>query len=121
MFMCKTQISVRSEYIVNKTVNGLNINYFDKGQGDPVVLLHGWGSNISLFSSMTEVLSKKYRVIAMDMPGFGGSDEPKEVWDVDRYTDFVIDFLADFGFERVTFLGHSFGGRVIIKMFEREA
>ncbi len=106
---------------MNKTVNGLNINYIDKGQGEAVVLLHGWGSNISLFGSMTEVLCKKYRVIAMDMPGFGGSDEPKEVWDVDRYTDFVIDFLSDFGFEKVTFLGHSFGGRVIIKMFERES
>ena len=106
---------------MNKTVFGLNINYFDKGEGEPVVLLHGWGSNISLFGSMTEVLSKKYRVIAMDMPGFGGSDEPKEAWDVDRYTDFVIEFLSDFGFDKITFLGHSFGGRVIIKMFERES
>lgn len=105
---------------MNKTVFGLNINYSDRGEGEPVVLLHGWGSNISLFGSMTEVLCKKYRVIAMDMPGFGGSDEPKEVWDVDRYTDFVIEFLRDFGFEKITFLGHSFGGRVIIKMFERE-
>lgn len=105
---------------MNKIVNGLNINYSDRGEGEPIVLLHGWGSNISLFGSMTEVLCKKYRVIAMDMPGFGGSDEPKEVWNVDNYTDFVIEFLSNFGFDKITFLGHSFGGRVIIKMFERK-
>ena len=105
---------------MNKMVFGLNINYSDKGEGEPVVLLHGWGANISLFGSMTEILTKNYRVIALDFPGFGGSDEPKEVWDVDRYTDFVIEFLRDFGFSKVTFLGHSFGGRVIIKMFERD-
>ena len=103
-----------------KNVNGLNINYIIKGEGKPVVLLHGWGSNISLFSSMTELISKKYKVIAMDLPGFGKSDEPKEAWTVDNYVDFVIDFLKEFGFEEAIFLGHSFGGRIIIKLFSRK-
>ncbi len=104
-----------------KNINGLNINYFEKGKGPLVVLLHGWGSNISLFTSMTEVLCKKYKVVAMDMPGFGGSDEPKDIWSVDNYTDFVIDFVREYNADEVVFLGHSFGGRVIIKMFERES
>lgn len=99
---------------------GLNINYIDKGEGELVVLLHGWGSNISLFTSMIELLSKKYRVVAMDLPGFGSSDEPKTPWAVSDYTDFVIEFLKDYDASEVTFLGHSFGGRVIIKMFEKQ-
>ena len=105
---------------MTKNVLGLNINYIDKGEGDLVVLLHGWGANISLFSSMAELLSKKYRVVAMDLPGFGGSDEPPNAWCVDDYTDFVIEFLKDYNADEITFLGHSFGGRVIIKMFERK-
>lgn len=99
---------------------GLNINYIDKGEGELVVLLHGWGANMSLFTSMIELLSKKYRVVAMDLPGFGSSDEPKTPWAVSDYTDFVIEFLKDYDASEVTFLGHSFGGRVIIKMFEKQ-
>ena len=64
---------------MTKNVLGLNINYIDKGEGDLVVLLHGWGANISLFSSMAELLSKKYRVVAMDLPGFGGSDDAASI------------------------------------------
>ena len=66
------------------TVFDLNINYIEKGEGELVVLLHGWGSNITLFDSMINLLSVKYKVVAMDMPGFGESEEPKEPWDVDR-------------------------------------
>lgn len=105
---------------MNINIDNLNINYITEGEGEAVVLLHGWGSNITLFKSMTEVLKAKYRVIAPDMPGFGGSDEPPVPWCVDDYVDFVIKFLKEMGVEKATFLGHSFGGRVIIKFFERE-
>ena len=106
---------------MNINIDGLNINYIDEGSGEVVVLLHGWGSNITLFQSMTKLLSSKYRVIAMDMPGFGESDEPSTPWNVDNYVDFVIKFLKNFDVKSAVFLGHSFGGRVIIKMFERKS
>lgn len=102
-----------------KKVNNININYEQKGSGDLVVLLHGWGSNIKLFSSLIDLLSAKYTVVAMDMPGFGESEEPPEVWCVDDYVQFVVDFLADYDNKNITFLGHSFGGRVIIKLCSR--
>lgn len=63
---------------MNKTVKGLNINYICEGEGDLVLLLHGWGSNIKLFEASINVLKTKYKVLAMDMPGFGESEEPKE-------------------------------------------
>jgi len=101
---------------LNVDINGLNINYNLKGDGELIVLLHGWGSNINLFENLIQLLSKKYRVVAMDMPGFGESDEPNEAWCVDDYVDFVIDFLKPYKAEKISFLGHSFGGRVIAKM-----
>ncbi len=103
-----------------KTVNGIKINYEQKGEGDLIVLLHGWGSNIKLFANLIDLLSKKYKVVAMDMPGFGESAEPPSAWCVDDYVEFVIDFLKDYNTDKVMLLGHSFGGRVIIKMNSRK-
>lgn len=103
---------------MNINIDGININYIKEGEGDFVVLLHGWGSNITLFSSMIDVLKTKYTVLAPDMPGFGGSDEPSVAWDVNEYAKFIIGFLDKFGVKKATFLGHSFGGRVIFKLFE---
>ena len=103
-----------------KTVNGIKINYEQKGEGDLIVLLHGWGSNIKLFANLIDLLSKKYMVVAMDMPGFGESAEPPSAWCVDDYVNFVIDFLKDYSTDKVMLLGHSFGGRVIIKLNSRK-
>ena len=105
---------------MNKTVKGLNINYICEGEGELVLLLHGWGSNIKLFDAMINVLKTKYKVLAMDMPGFGESEEPEEPWCVDDYVDFVLEFLKDYEFDKITLLGHSFGGRVIIKLCSRD-
>ena len=103
-----------------KTVDNIRINYEQKGSGDLIVLLHGWGSNIKLFSNLIDLLSKKYTVVAMDMPGFGESQEPPSAWCVDDYVDFVIKFLSDYDAKQVMLLGHSFGGRVIIKLNSRK-
>lgn len=103
-----------------KNVNGIKINYEQKGQGDIIVLLHGWGSNIKLFANLIDLLSVKYTVVAMDMPGFGESQEPPSAWCVEDYAKFVIDFMKDYNAEKIMLLGHSFGGRVIIKLNSRD-
>ncbi|MCM1544003.1 MAG: alpha/beta hydrolase [Ruminococcus sp.] len=105
---------------MNINIDGLNINYICEGEGELVLLLHGWGSNITLFQAAINLLKQNYKVIAMDMPGFGESDEPSEPWDVDRYVDFVLEFLKGYQFDKITLLGHSFGGRVIIKLCSRD-
>ncbi len=101
------------------TINGLNINYLDAGKGDLVCLLHGWGAKAELFEGIIPVLAHKYHVVAPNLPGFGGSDEPPEVWSVDDYADFVVEFLRQFNADKVILLGHSYGGRIIIKLSNR--
>ena len=103
---------------MNKNINGLNINYIDEGQGPLLVMLHGWGSNIDLFAGVISFAKDKYHVVAMDMPGFGKSDEPVEPMNVDAYVEFVLAFLKELYPEEkeVIFLGHSMGGRIIIKL-----
>lgn len=104
------------------TIDNIETNYFALGeaQDTAVVMLHGWASNIELFRPSAEALSVKYYVLAPDLPGAGETPEPPDVWTVDNYTDFVIKFIAHFGVKRVILLGHSFGGRVIIKMANRK-
>ncbi len=103
----------------NITVNNLNINYIDKGEGKTIVLFHGWGANKEAFTPIINKLSAYMRVVALDFPGFGKSDEPKEIWDVNSYAEFMKEFLKKADCENAMWLGHSFGGRVIIKLFEK--
>ena len=102
------------------TVKGLRINYDILGEGDTVLLLHGWASSLQPYRALMNQLSKKYRVIAVDLPGMGASEEPKEPWDVDGFADFVLTFLEQFGVKKLSLVGHSYGGRIIIKLANRE-
>ncbi len=99
-------------------IDGLKINYRDEGSGPLLILLHGWGSNVDLFDGIFKFASKKYHVVGMDMPGFGKSDEPGEAWAVNDFVEFVLDFIKELypDEKEIIFLGHSMGGRVIIKL-----
>lgn len=98
----------------------LNINYIDEGEGTPVVLLHGWGARAETYRFIIDALSPHFRVIAPDMPGFGLSDEPTRAFETEDYAQFVCDFLSSLGIKKAHFLGHSHGGRTIIKLFSEE-
>lgn len=104
---------------MNIKIRNLNINYIEKGEGECLLLLHGWGSKLDLFNNIIDHLSKEYKVVALDMPGFGKSDEMIEAWNVDDYVDFIIEFTESLKIDKLSILGHSFGGRVIIKLVNR--
>lgn len=100
-------------------IDNLKINYVDQGEGDTLIILHGWGSNIKVHHQMISFLKDYMRVIAVDMPGFGSSSEMDKAMDVSGYADFIIKFLNKLNVKKASFLGHSFGGRVIIKLLNR--
>ncbi len=105
-------------------LEGLKINYVCEGKKSnnkpDILMLHGWGANIKLFSQIINHLSPYFRVIALDLPGFGESDEPKEPWNVDNYVDFVIKFCEKIGIKSCFIIAHSFGGRITIKLMSRD-
>lgn len=103
-----------------KKIEEIPVNYIDEGEGKIVLLLHGWGANITLYQSIIDTLKQGNRVIALDMPGFGKTPEPSEPWCVDDYVDFVLQFIASFPIERLSVVVHSFGGRVFFKMNARK-
>ncbi len=101
---------------MNVIVKGSAVNYQVSGKGPVVVLLHGWGDNIATFKELTKSLQLKYTVIALDLLGFGGSEVPKEVFDLEKYAQFVSNFLYKIDMKHVyAFVGHSNGGAIAIR------
>ena len=79
-------------------------------------MLHGWGTSIDSFKPIIENISKNYKVYAIDFPGFGKSQKPDESYTVEDYSKIVLEFINKLNLENVVLVGHSFGGRVIIKL-----
>ena len=106
---------------MNIEVDGYNICYKISGSGeDTVVMLQGWGTDLGVYDSVADTINDKYRFVQFDLPGFGGSDEPKEPWNVDAYADFFCKFMEALDIKKATLIGHSYGGRIIIKLAARE-
>lgn len=94
----------------------LEINYTRAGNGQTLLFLHGWGANLESFTCLSKPLEAHYEVIALDFPGFGRSSEPKTPWNLDDYTHMTQSFINDMKLKNVHLIGHSFGGRVSIKL-----
>ena len=104
-------------------INGLKINYKVTGPEDAertAVILQGWGTEMGIYDSVAAAIDDAYRVVQLDLPGFGESDEPEEAWDVDAYCGFFCSFMDALGIGETDLIGHSYGGRMIIKMAARE-
>src|SRR5215204_3990091 len=93
-------------------VDGVRLHYVERGTGTPLVLLHGNGSMIEDFQSsgLIDMAAKKYRVIAIDRPGFGHSDRPRStVWTPEAQAELIAAALEGIGVPRAIILGHSWG------------
>jgi pimeloyl-ACP methyl ester carboxylesterase len=102
-------------------VNNLKIKYWSAGKRNksaPLIFLHGWSKEISKskYQKLINLLAKKYRVFYLDFPGFGNSAPPPKPWTVGDYTEFVSSFLKRLKIKKCILIGHSFGGRVAIKL-----
>lgn len=101
-------------------VDGLHIRYQIDGEGDTVLVLQGWGTRLEVYQSIADILSSGYQVVRLDLPGFGESEEPKASMDVEGFVDFLLHFLEKLGIKKASLIGHSYGGRMIIRLCARE-
>lgn len=101
-------------------IDGYKINYKITGDGsETVVILQGWGTKLEVYDSVAAAINSRFRVVQFEFPGFGESDEPREAWSVDDYTDFFVKFMQELKIDKAVLIGHSYGGRVIIKLANR--
>ena len=98
-------------------VDGVQLHYVERGTGTPLVLLHGNGSMIQDFASsgLIDLAARRFRVIAIDRPGFGHSNRPRgTVWTPEAQADLVAAALKKIGVGRAIILGHSWGTLVAL-------
>ena len=96
--------------------DGIKINYVDLGKKDAeaIVYLHGWGQNIEMMQPIANPFLQTNRIIILDLPGFGASEEPKESWSLDEYVEMIHSLLSELKIDTPNIIGHSFGGKLAL-------
>lgn len=105
---------------IETNINELKINYIKKGVGKTVLILPGWGTVVETYNTLINSISKYSTVICLDMPGFGESEEPSKSWNLDDYISFIIQFIESQEIKELDLIGHSNGGRIIIKLMSQQ-
>ena len=91
----------------------IKINYERYGdkKGSTLVFLHGWGQNIQMMKPVADKFPKN-DIIIIDFPGHGKSEEPKELWTLNDFTEMVHELLIKLKVKKPILIGHSFGGKI---------
>ncbi len=99
------------------TINNLSIHYQREGvgNGDPVLLIHGFGGWTKDWAATLPVLAQNHEVFALDLPGWGLSDKPAEFdYSIEGQANFVLAFMDHFNLNQVKLVGNSMGGGISI-------
>ena len=96
-------------------VGGIAAEYQDEGSGLTLLFLHGWKDDLHTFDRLVRLFVPPYRTVRIDLPGFGQTETPQCPWRLEDYVRFVDDFLRKLNIRPLALVGHSFGGRVLIK------
>ncbi|MEV6770615.1 alpha/beta hydrolase [Nocardia sp. NPDC051030] len=94
------------------------LNHHRSGSGEPLVLVHGVGSRWQVWAPIIDTLAESFDVIAVDLPGFGGS-EPLPHTTVSTLADALVEFLAAEGIENAHLAGNSMGGGIVLDLAAR--
>jgi pimeloyl-ACP methyl ester carboxylesterase len=98
-------------------IGQINIRYWYVGDiGSPIVLLHGVGSSIEAWSRNILALAQTHRVYAFDMVGSGLSDKPIANYSLEYQGQFLRDFIDALDLQYATFIGHSVGACLALKL-----
>jgi pimeloyl-ACP methyl ester carboxylesterase len=103
-------------------VGGRRLHYLDAGSGDRCfVLVHGMGGRWQHWLETIPTLAEHGRVLAIDLPGFGGSEPPAARTSLDGFADAAAELARELGVGRVVMVGHSMGGPIAIRFAARHS
>jgi pimeloyl-ACP methyl ester carboxylesterase len=100
------------EYITGK------IHYYDQGRGDAIVLLHGYLETSEVWNCFAKKFSEKFRIISVDLPGHGKSDNYGEVLTMEFIATLIKNLLESLNIKKVFLIGHSLGGYITLAFTE---
>ncbi|MGB0719497.1 MAG: alpha/beta fold hydrolase, partial [Bdellovibrionales bacterium] len=93
------------------------IRYLQQGAGDPVIVwAHGWGQSHAAFLPLAESLNTIGTHVLVDLPGFGASAAPDDVWGTEDYADRMAKLISAVTDAPIIWVGHSFGCRVGLQL-----
>ncbi len=109
--MFATRIAHADATVESKTVvvDGIKIHYLTAGDGEPLLLLHGYAQGAQMWKAVMPELAKKFRVIAPDLPGFGESGIPADGLDMKNAAVRIHDFTKQLGIAKTRVVGHDIG------------
>ena len=115
---CSTKIpNTWSERVEKAPTSDIKLHVDIVGDGEPIILMHGFGSSSYSFNHLVKPLSKKFKVYNLDLKGFGDSPKPKDYrYSVYDQAVLVLKFIKDRNIKDVTLIGHSYGGGVALSL-----
>ncbi len=97
-------------------VNNHRVAYLDVGEGNPIILIHGFGGSMWHWEYQYPLLAKSHRVIIPDLIGSGLSDKPESIYSPDHLVKFFLEFMNKLGIPRATLIGNSMGAGLAMAM-----
>jgi haloalkane dehalogenase len=93
-------------------INGMRVHYVDEGKGDLILCLHGEPTWSYLYRKMITIMSKEYRVVAMDFIGFGRSDKytERDEYSIRMHHDTLVSFIEQLDLKNITLVCQDWGG-----------
>jgi pimeloyl-ACP methyl ester carboxylesterase len=102
------------------TITAEDINYIQLGSGQSIIMLHGWNRSLNDLKPLAEILAEHANVYVLDLPGFGKTPPPPvEGWDTSQYSELIVQFIKSKNLDKVVLIGHSFGGRISLRIAAR--
>lgn len=100
----------------NVASNNVRIDYTDTGTGDTTLLfVHGWCINKTYWEKQVAYFGKRYRVVTIDLPGFGKSGRNRKDWSTAAYGQDIKNVIAQLKLKNVILIGHSMAGDIILQ------
>ena len=90
----------------------------EHGSGEPILLIHGFPFHLEIWNGFSERLSDKFKVITVDLPGFGKSAPLPSPFSLEQVANTLIGFLREKNLRKVNLVGHSLGGYVALAMIK---
>lgn len=107
--------------IVKAQIKGITIAYDDKGAGLPLIFLHAFPLNRTMWSQQVDALSSRFRTVAIDLRGHGESDAPLWHYTLEQAADDVCALLDHLSIPRAVFVGLSMGGYILFALYRKYA
>jgi 2-hydroxy-6-oxonona-2,4-dienedioate hydrolase len=99
---------------LTRAIGSEQICYYDRGRGTPLVLIHGMFGDFLDWDPVLEPLASSHRVIALDLPGFGGSSKPRGEYSAEFFVSTLHEFFQQLQLSEFIMAGNSFGGQIAV-------